>query len=92
MLVWRAERVTLKCPFCDFEARHFISLKVHVRKVHRLIKCCPVCGYNGKNILRHLAERSKRDVKHKIAYSLLSKTSTSKFARKVFNEVMDVFE
>jgi len=79
--------MALKCPFCDFKSERLLSMIVHVRKKHRNEKRCPVCGYEFKDLLKHLAQNARGDRRHRYVYVLFSRGSKSYFSRKIRKEL-----
>lgn len=64
---------TYKCPFCDFRAKSFSGLKLHVIKVHRkYFRYCPVCGEHCKNIVTHARNHAWMCEEHRILYALIA--------------------
>ena len=63
----------LKCPLCDYESKHFSSLKKHF--VRHLNGVCPVCGLKTRNICIHAYHTSKYCEYHRALYYLVSKKS-----------------
>ncbi|RLI73700.1 hypothetical protein DRP04_15495 [Archaeoglobales archaeon] len=60
----------LKCPLCDYTAKTFQALKIHIHKYHRPDGECPICGQKVKSLLRHLSNQSHRCEKHRLLYAL----------------------
>lgn len=79
----------MKCPFCSFESQSFKSLLLHVKQKHRYEKCCPVCGCEYSDLLRHLAQKVLAgDKEHRYAYVLFSRHTRSVLSKKVREELI----
>lgn len=57
----------LECPFCSYRANTFSVLVMHIRAKHQ-IDSCPVCGYSGTYLTKHLGRCS--DELHELFYAM----------------------
>jgi len=75
----------MKCPFCDFEVKtsRKSAIYLHVKYRHPL-KECPVCGYRGRDVLKHLAAKAIKAKcrEHMFYFGFYCRTARSDFARK----------
>jgi len=58
----------LECPFCLEKTKNFSGLLSHITSKHSLNGECPVCDFNGRNMVIHLAKQ--QDEAHKLFYAI----------------------
>lgn len=64
-----------KCPYCEATYGALFILKTHVRERHA--KSCPVCGWNGHNLIPHLTHH--KDLPHLVfAFLVMKKRATDR--------------
>ena len=68
----------LECPFCPYKAEYVSAYIQHIVNKHPLDKC-PACGYNGKNVITHLARQKDRI--HRILYAIYGSSTKRRHQR-----------
>jgi len=68
--------VIWECPFCGEEFDKFYVLIMHTN-IH-MDDGCPLCGWKGKDLIKHLSWMSRHDFDHLILFGIAPRyTSTS---------------